>query len=223
MAWASPIVIDEVTNKDRTVTKLLQSSENAWLSDSLEILPRITGQGVSAFAPQGTQESHLLGVIIEGRFESYFAGRNPPKPVAETSDEDTTDSPSDTPLELDNMVDHSPDIARIILFSSNEFLNDQTLQMLGSAEQTAYVSSVQMMANAVDWALEDQGLLSIRSRGHFNRTLPPMVKDTQVFWEYLNYVLSGLVIIGIALGVRAKRKSANGRYQGLLKTREEVV
>ena len=95
--------------------------------------------------------------------------------------------------------------------------------MLGSAEQTAYVNSVQMMANAVDWSLEDQGLLSIRSRGHFNRTLPPMVKDTHVFWEYLNYVLSGLVIIGIALGVRAKRKSANGRYQGLLKTREEVV
>ena len=108
-------------------------------------------------------------------------------------------------------------------FSSNEFLNDQTLQMLGSAEQTSYVNSVQMLANAIDWSLEDQGLLSIRSRGHFNRTLPPMANSTQVLWEYLNYALSGLVIIGIALRVRAKRKSTNDQYQNLLDKKEEVA
>ena len=223
MAWASPIIIDNEINKNRVVTKLLQTSEKSWVSDSLDILPRITGRGVSPFVPQGPQESHLLGVIIEGRFESFFAGRNPPKAEAETPDEDSTDSTTDAPLELDNVVDHSPDIARIILFSSNEFLNDQTLQMLGSAEQTSYVNSVQMLANAIDWSLEDQGLLSIRSRGHFNRTLPPLANSTQVLWEYLNYALSGLIIIGIALRVRAKRKSTNDLYQGLLDGKGEVA
>ena len=223
MAWASPIVIDNETNKERTLTKLLQSSQRSWISDSLDILPRTTGQGISAFRPQGTQKSHLLGVIIEGRFESYFKGRNPPTPEAETPDEETAEAPADVPIELDNVVEHSPDIARIILFSSNEFLNDQTLQMLGSSQQTAYVNSIQMLTNSVDWSLEDQGLLSIRSRGHFNRTLLPMEKNMQVFLEYLNYALSGLVIIGIAFGVRAKRKSTNDRYQELLETNEEMA
>ncbi len=65
-----------------------------------------------------------------------------------------------------------------------------------------------MSANAVDWSLEDSGLLSIRSRGHFNRTLPPMEQSTQVFWEYLNYGLAALLLltVGFVQRVHSTRK-----------------
>ena len=49
----------------------------------------------------------------------------------------------------------------------------------------------------MDWSLEDAGLLSIRSRGNFNRTLPTLEHGTQLFWEYLNY---GLALLAGAVG-----------------------
>ena len=53
------------------------------------------------------------------------------------------------------------------------------------------------MVNVVDWSLEDQSLLGIRSRGNFNRTLPPLDNAEQSLVEYLNYgfALAGIVVV----------------------------
>ena len=40
--------------------------------------------------------------------------------------------------------------------------------------------------NAIDWSLEDRGLLAIRGRAHFAHTLNPLDRESQLFWEYLN-------------------------------------
>ena len=224
MAWASPVEINEQKNSARTITPLLRSSSQSWLSSSTDVMPKMTRQGVSAFTPEGEQKSHLLGLVNAGRFDSYFAGKNSPLIDAESKNEAATqeegaaqdDSGQDNTLDVSSVIERSPDSARIILFSSNEFLNDQVLQMLGSAQQTSYVNSVQMLANAIDWSLEDSGLLSIRSRGHFNRTLPPMEKDEQMFWEYLNYALAALAIIAIAVWERRRRAIKHKRYFDLL-------
>lgn len=99
-----------------------------------------------------------------------------------------------------------------MLFSSNDFLSDQVVGLLGTAQQTQYINSLQLAANAVDWSLEDAGLLGIRSRGHFNRTLPPMERSSQVFWEYLNYGLAGLALLVIATVERRRRLVMERRY-----------
>nr|MCH9699006.1 ABC transporter permease [Gammaproteobacteria bacterium] len=101
--------------------------------------------------------------------------------------------------------------ARIILFSSNDFLRDQVNRMASVAQGSEYLNGVQLVANSVDWSLEDAGLLSIRSRGHFNRTLPPMERPTQIFWEYLNYALAALALGIIAL-IRKQRNAARLRH-----------
>jgi ABC-2 type transport system permease protein len=111
----------------------------------------------------------------------------------------------DKPFNLGSVIERSPDSARIILVSSNDFLRDQTLQYISSTEQAQYVNSLQFAANAIDWSLDDSGLMSIRSRGHFNRTLPPMERSVQMFWEYLNYGLATLALIAIAIFERRKR------------------
>ena len=219
MTWASPVDINEQKNSARTITPLLRSSSQSWLSSSTDVMPKVTRQGMSAFSPEGEQKSHLLGLVNEGRFDSYFAGKNSPLIDAENKDEAATQeegATQDDAFDVSSVIERSPDSARIILFSSNEFLNDQVLQMLGSAQQTSYVNSVQMLANAIDWSLEDSGLLSIRSRGHFNRTLPPMEKDEQMFWEYLNYALAALAIIVIAVWERRRRAIKHKRYFDLL-------
>ena len=84
--------------------------------------------------------------------------------------------------------------------------------MMGSADGTVYTNSIQLVANLVDWAVEDQALLAIRSRGHFNRTLPSMAEDQQRVWEYINYGVAALAVFG-AFGVNAQRRSQRRQAQ----------
>ena len=225
VAWASPITIDEDKQTQREITTLLQSSDQAWLSSSLDIMPRATNQGISAFTPDGERSAQVLGVVAEGRFDSYFTGKSSPLIAADDENkaedaeiegtENTTEK-EDSSLQVGSVIERSPESARIILISSNDFLRDQVLRLAGSAQQTEYLNTLQLAANAVDWSLEDAGLLSIRSRGHFNRTLPPMEHSTQLFWEYLNYGLAVVALIAIALLERRQRRIKQRRYLELL-------
>lgn len=218
LTWASPIEIDAEQQEGRTVTELLTSSPRSWLSADTNVMPRLDEQGLSGFAPEGAQAPRLLGALIEGRFESFFAGQT--SPLLEPADgDDDNDAGADGDDETDpaatvgvvsSVIARSADSARLFLFSSDGFLTDQNLRMLGSAEGTIYTNTVQMMVNVVDWSLEDQSLLSIRSRGHFNRTLPPLVDEEQLFWEYLNYGLA-LLGIGVVFLVHRGRKRRSDR------------
>ncbi|TQV86255.1 ABC transporter permease subunit [Exilibacterium tricleocarpae] len=225
LAWASPISIDSEKQGARQVTELFRSSDDAWLSASTDIMPQLEGSGLSAFAPQGERGSHLLGVVSAGRFESYFAGKPSPllasEPEADAAgegDEAAPEGETDGSAQstISGVIDRSPESARIILFGSNDFLRDQIIQMTGSAGGSQYLNTLQLVANTVDWSLEDAGLLSIRSRGHFNRTLPPMEQNTQMFWEYLNYALAALALGLVALVQHRRKKSIERNYLQLL-------
>ena len=215
MAWASPIVVDQEKQSAREVIELLRSSDEAWLSSSTQVMPRVDGGTMSRFTPEGEQKSHLLGVITTGRFDSYFAGKSSPL-LAQASEENTEANETDAATTVSGVIERSPESARIILFSSNDFLTDQLLQMAGATGGGEYLNSLQLFANTVDWSLEDAGLLSIRSRGNFNRTLPTLEHGTQLFWEYLNYGLALLALLIVA-GVRYQlNRSRQKGYQQLL-------
>ena len=78
------------------------------------------------------------------------------------------------------------------------------------------------MENAIDWSLEDRGLLAIRGRAHYSRTLEPLDRSTQMFWEYLNYglALAGLVLVWLIH--RRMRKLSRLRYATVLGTAEQA-
>jgi len=88
--------------------------------------------------------------------------------------------------------------------------------MTGSASGSGYLSTLQLVVNSIDWSLEDSGLLSIRSRGHFNRTLPPMEREQQLFWETLNYFLAALALLIIGLIHRMRTRARQLSYLQLL-------
>ena len=207
MAWASPIVLDADKQQSRKVTELLHSSDKSWLSSDMNVAPQITSEGITRYEPMGEQKSQLLGVISQGRFDSFFAGKE--SPLLKQSDAATTEEQNtnaDAVKNISSVIQRSPESARIILFSSNDFLSDPVVSMAGMANGGQYLNSLQLMANTFDWALEDEGLMSIRARSNFNRTLPTMEQSTQAFWEYLNYVLVliALVIVGF-VQYRVKR------------------
>lgn len=221
MAWASPLEVEPAQGEgadataERRVVPLLTSSARSWVSTDSNVLPRVGADGASGFEPgDETAAAHVLGVMLQGRFESAFAGRESPlldaapdaaedadDPSMEAATLDDEDAADDASTEdqlgvVTSVIDRSPESARLFVFGSNDFLADGVLRVIGSAEGTIYGNSVQLLANVVDYALEDQSLLDIRSRGHFNRTLPPMEQNERVGVEVLNYLLA---LGGVAL------------------------
>ena len=207
LSWASPIDVEASDGTD--LFTLLESSPGSWLSDDTNVMPRISESGESAFEPSGPLAAHKLGVLVTGGFQSYFAGQESPlllkKSDLEGKQSDSGESTDDETTEvIASVIEKSPESSRLLIFSSNDFLSDQTLQMVGSSEGTLYLNSPQMIVNFVDWALEDESLTSIRARGNFNRTLDFQDETAQQIFEYLNYFLAILSVLAIALICRMK-------------------
>jgi ABC-2 type transport system permease protein len=223
MTWASPIVINAEKNTGRQVVRLLESSKESWLSDSIDIQPDFNRYGEAGFAQGKAEGRQLLGVMVEGEFDSWFKGKTSPlieearnqaekeKKEQEAATKNNTGNkavdPAKKPEVIGRVIEHSPDSARIILLSSNTFLADTSLELASGAGGTRYLNPLQLVANCIDWSLEDRDLLSIRGRGHFARTLMPMSKEMRMTWEYLNYGLAAcglLVVWGLRRLVRMR-------------------
>ncbi|NKC01357.1 MAG: ABC transporter permease subunit [Pseudomonadales bacterium] len=215
LTWPSPLIL--APSDGIAVTEILRSSEGSWLSTSTDVSPQVGETGISPFVPEGEQASHLLAVALEGQFESYFKGKTSPllesaeadAEVEPESEEAATETSEGVELgTVSTVIEKSPEAARLIVIGSNDFAADQVLQMVGSATGTLYANTTQLMTNIVDWSVEDQSLIGIRSRGNFNRTLPGMEQSTQSVIEYLNYgfALMGIVFVILFFNSRQKRK-----------------
>lgn len=224
-AWGSPVDIDTEANAGRAVTTLLASSSGAWRSTSTDVMPNVGESGEMPFAPTGEVGIVTLAAMMEGRFDSFF--EESPLLDEETEEDPADEDPGDAGQEANeadgeaeddigavtSVIERSPESARLIVIGSSSFLADQTLGMIGSAEGTRYANSVQLVANLVDWAVEDPALLSIRGRGHFNRTLPPMAENAQRVWEYANYAVAvfavfAAFVLHVAWRARRRRRQA---------------
>ncbi|MEP5765294.1 MAG: Gldg family protein [Halieaceae bacterium] len=212
LAWASPIDVASDKNAEREVTPLIQSSDLAWTSADMDILPRVSEDGLSGWQAAATQGSETLGVLVSGRFDSWFADKASPLLSAGREPETETATPASEELGIGSVIARSPESARLIVFASNDFLTDQILGTMSSMSGAQYLGPLELIANTLDWTLEDSGLLGIRSNAHFNRSLPPMEKDTQLFWEYLNYGLALLALTMIALWQRSARRQRERQY-----------
>ena len=218
VAWGSPIDVDEEANVERAVTTLFTSSPASWRSASTDIMPNLSPAGDVAYVPEGEQKANALAVMVEGRFQSFFEDSPLKEEPAEDDAEDAIaeadegadavdEEDEDTLGTVTTVIDKSPESARLIVLGSASFLADQTVRMIGSADGTVYTGSLQLMANIVDWSVEDQSLLGIRSRGQFNRTLPPLAENQQRVWEYANYA-AALVGLAVVYGVSRRRRQA---------------
>lgn len=212
LSWPSPLTITE--SEDVEVVELLRSSPGSWLSTSSDISPQVSETGVSPFIPEGEQSSHLLAAALEGQFTSFYAGQTSPLLAGseDSSEEAEEDNENESSEEVElgpvsAVIEKSPESARLIVIGSNDFAADQTLQMMSGATGTLYNNPTQMMINVVDWSIEDQSLIGIRSRGNFNRTLPPMEQSDQSVIEYVNYVVALISVFAVMFYFRRRQSS----------------
>jgi ABC-2 type transport system permease protein len=227
--WASPVVIDSDKNKDRRVIELLNSSADSWTDPSEDIQPDFAAHPDYGFARGENTGSRPLAVAVEGRFRSYFAGKPSPLLEEKAPDkqrEDAVESETEAAAEdegeaeqqpvISGVVESSPASAKLILIGSASFLTDTAISLATEATRTVYTKPLELIQNAVDWSLEDRGLLALRGRGQYSRLLVPLDRGEQVFWEYLNY---GLALAGLALVYWLHRRSRIKRekhYQALM-------
>ena len=229
LSWASPITVDEAKAKGRKITRLIESSRSSWTSPNADVLPDFKTHPQLGFEQGKDGKRHLLGVVMEGQFTSFFAGKpsplakdaEPAKPAGQNQQADANDPnkpKEEAKPSITGVIERSPDSARIILVGSSSFLADELLEVISSVDRTQYQTPLRFAENLVDWSLEDRQLLALRSRGgQFSRTLPPMSEASQMSWEYANYALAILGLLAIFLIRRLARASAQRRYLAILK------
>ncbi|WP_089727296.1 Gldg family protein [Candidatus Thiosymbion oneisti] len=226
--WASPVKIDPEKNRDRRVVELLKSSADSWTDASEDIQPDFDTHGPLGFAVGDDRGSRPLAVAVQGRFGSFFADKPSPlldEPEAAASEDAGADAAAaepteepDAPVEaaaeaapqppISGLVETSPPAARLILIGSASFLTDTAIGLATEATRTLYTQPLELIQNAVDWSLEDRGLLSLRGRGQYSRLLRPLTRHGQMIWEYLNYALA---LAGLALVYGLYRRSRRRR------------
>ncbi len=206
--WASPITLDTQSTSRYQVHPLLHSSEEAWLSKELNVQPDFSRYDTLGFpVDKSSQGRKLLAVVIAGSFKSFFQSKPSPLMMEEVKGD------NDTTFTVSRVIEKSPESARIILFASNSFLSDDVINLASSAFGSFYANGLQVMMNTVDWSLEESGLLAIRARDHFSRTLDSLSKHQQQFLEYTNYGIA-LLGLGVLYGIFyifRLRTSANDR------------
>ena len=187
--WASPVRISTPEIEEgkeplkRKVSVLMNSSANSWVSQSTNILPDLERYPDIGFEEGKEQKSFPLAVMITGQFESAYKTSGPPSGMKT------------------NVVKQSPESARLVVIGSSMFASDVLPQL--SRQSTA---NFQLVQNLVDWGIQDTDLLTIRSRGTFDRKLLPLSSEIRANYQLLNIavVIIALLII-IALNELRKR------------------
>ena len=203
MNWASPITVDEDGNAARQVELLLQSSVESWLQTDTNIQPDFELYPELGF-PSGQQcQFSVLGVSVQGAFDSYF--KDKPSPLDAAAEEEGGEvEPPEGPRPP--TIDVSPESARLVVLGSAEFVDDMVLEISSQLGADRFLNSLNLVRNAVAWATEDSDLLEIRARGTSARVLYPLTDRAQSVWEAANYVVALLALAAVGAFWAARRR-----------------
>jgi ABC-2 type transport system permease protein len=224
--WAAAVVVDQGPNRTRRVTPLLHSSAQSWILDSADLLPDYQRYPDMGFATGKGGKPEVLAVMLEGSFDSAFKDRKSPLLAAPPAAPATPAVPGHPAAPaaaakpeqggFDSVIQHSPASSRLIIVASNAVFTDQASSLISEALGSRYTRAVEFAQNVVDWSLEDQGLLAIRSRDQFARTLEPLDRHRQQSIEFLNYA-AALGALGLVwFANRQRRRRAVARWTTLL-------
>lgn len=222
MNWASPLVLpaDGEDEESRTATVLLRSSPGSQRTPSTNLIPDFDRFPALGFPTQGETGSAVLAVALEGRFPSAFAGQ--PSPLAPAAAEVDEAGEGET-AELEAgaapapVLARSPEGSKLVVIASNSFASDTALELASQGQGSYYTQPIALVQNALDYALEDEALLSLRGRSALNRTLLPLTPEAQQGWESLNYGAAVLGLMMVALWRRHRRRRQSARFATIRK------
>jgi ABC-2 type transport system permease protein len=214
MQFSSPVVAEaKLGSEPRTVTSIVKSSSGAWLSNETSIDPDFTrfpgtGFGMPKELAAEKKGQRVLGVALIGGVPSAVAEDPTAAGAGSGSDAGAgsgAGSGSGSAAPTRQLV-HSPPDSRIVVFGSSAFASDMIVNLGRSLGSELTASNLQLVHNAVDWAMADTDLLAIRAGASGSRALT-VSESSRGSWELLNYILAALglgVVIGVSW-IRRKR------------------
>lgn len=194
--WGSPIEVDEQKAGELDVRPILRSSESSWTSDDTS---QVTF--VDYTVPAEGTEPQLLAVALAGKFTSYFADR--PLPGAPEPD-----SVSEAPAEAAAptvALEASPE-TRLVVVGNAEMLSDFVARALARVDGGFFLENLRFAENLVDWVSLDNDMLEIRAQGVASRRLERLEREQELGLEALNYSLPVLILLGLGLTLRWRRR-----------------
>lgn len=204
--WASAVNY-EPTSEDSEIqaVTLAQSSPASWLGSADRVMPRLDANGEVNYQPGDDTGRQPLVVALSGRFDSAFADQTSPL----LAQEDAADSDD---LALGSVIQRSSEAARLIVIGSNDFATDTTLQLASAVSGADDSGQLPLLANLLEWSLDDSGLMDIRSGNRFNRTLPSLTPGGQRLLEYGTYAA---VLVCLLMVIAVQRWRRRQRLQQL--------
>ena len=196
-AWGAELM-DKT--KNLKVTKLLQSSENSWLSPERQIEPDFA-KSETGFTMSKEYKSYPLAMMFEGKFESYF------------KDKKFEDSSEGEDKKIFSAIQSSPVTSKLIVFSSNDVFSDLLFSVNSELGSNSFENALLATESLANYALQDQSLNGISRTGHFARTINPKYSARASFYEGLNYFLGFVGILIVLFITTLSSKIRQNRYR----------
>lgn len=184
LPFSSPLEISkELEGKEGVAVDTLISSgpESSARSQVTDIMPGPDSDLMKKL-PGDTEGPFPIAVSVIGPFQSMFEGGEIPAPSATQPGETPPDDSGRT-------IIPKTDRSRIFVMGNGEFLISRNrLQR----------TSVVFLQNLVDWLVQDEDLIAIRSKGGM-RPLEPIEEGEASFYKYGNIL--GIPLLFIAFGI----------------------
>jgi len=216
----SPVAVDSEILKKNGITahELISSSDEAW-----EMTGQINLNPMFIEPPQEKDKfkTYPLAYLLEGKFSSYFTGKDIPVKETENPDESATDM--ETPDEPKIKESNLPDIdagetfistgkpGKICLIGSSAILKDNLLDEEGRSPNAAF------LLNLIDSLNGREDIAAMRSK---TQEFNPLEKTTATTKEAIKWFnILGLPVIVVLLGLftywrrRVRRKNIQQLFE----------
>lgn len=170
---------DSVEEKDRPRAEVLvMSTEKSWYREDVSYL-----NPFQKYAPFPTDERGPFNLVmtLEGKFDSFYAGKDIPSVEIEKGEEEKK-AESQTEQER---IDRSPN-TRILVSGTGKFIVGE---FSGDNFNRAF------FLNIVDWLMQDEDLIAIRSKGATYRPLRDISNELKSLIKYINMFLMPLLLV----------------------------
>ncbi|MGE5842733.1 MAG: Gldg family protein, partial [Deltaproteobacteria bacterium] len=212
VAMASPLEIDSKRVQDMglRVQRLFSSSEQSW-----EMAERITLNPMMIQPPSSkdSMKSLPLAYVIEGSFESYFAGKEiPERPQATETSEQKEGAGEISAADLSKIERKGEVVTRgkqgkIFVIATSEILKDTMMDEEGRTPNAMFI------LNVVDYLNAREEIALMRSKEQRFNPLMETKGGTRTFVKTFSIAGLPLLMILFGLGVWLRRSARKRRIQ----------
>jgi len=203
MQWASPVrcaapAADPPPEGAPVCSVLFTSSERAWTQKAFDAQPDYDRHPELGFAVPEERARAPLAVALVGRFESAWKG----KPGPTLGDDPAADPDGAPPApgggRRAKVRERGDSDGRLVVLGSSSALEDTVLAIAQDVSELPR-ANLQLLANLVDWAVEDARLLGIRGRQRYARTLARLDEGDKLAVELglFGFSLVAVTLLGL--------------------------